>query len=259
MKVDLYYGKGLLSLQIPEASVNEIIRPSQDKAKTDNITLLQKAMTVEEADNFQDRIAGMRLCVLVDDGTRDEPFDDIFGQVFGVFRKSSQVRFLICTGTHNPETDKNDKIREQIAKAAKQAGIGHFEIYTHDCEHGTFINAGQTSRGTEVLFNALVDPVDCFVVSSDVKVHYFAGYSNPVKNFLPGICTYETAEQNHSLALDEKSTFGTHPWHKDRNRRHNPVAEDQLEGMQLIVKNRPVVIGRLKPATMGAFKTSHFE
>ena len=240
MKVDLHYGKGLLSLQIPEANVNEIIQPCQDQGKADNITLLREALAIKEADNFQDRIAGMRLCVLVDDGTRDEPFDDIFGHVFGIFQKSSQVRFLICTGTHNPKTPENDRIREQIARGAKQADIRHFKIHIHDCEQETFLKAGQTSRGTKVSFNALVDDADAFVVLSDVKVHYFAGYSNPVKDFVPGICTYETAEQNHSLALDEKSTFGTHPWHRDRNRRNNPVAEDQLEGMQLIVKNRPV-------------------
>jgi nickel-dependent lactate racemase len=240
MKVDLHYGKGFLSLQIPEANVNEIIQPCRDQGKANNITLLREALAVKEVRCFQDKIAGMRLCVLVDDGTRDEPFDDIFSQVSDILQKCTQVRFLICTGTHNPETSENDRIREQIAKAAEQAGIGHFEIHTHDCEHETFIRAGQTSRGTEVLFNALVDEADVFVVLSDVKVHYFAGYSNPVKNFLPGICTYETAEQNHSLVLDERSTFGTHPWHKDKNKRNNPVAEDQLEGMRLIVKNRPV-------------------
>jgi nickel-dependent lactate racemase len=240
MEVDLHYGKGFLSFKIPEANVNEIVQPCRDQGKANNITLLCEALRVKEADEFQDRITGMRLCVLVDDGTRDEPFDDIFGQVFHIFRKSTQVRFFICTGTHNPETSENDRIREQIIKAAEQVGVGHFEIHTHDCEHEKFIRAGQTSHGTEVLFNALVDEADVFVVLSDVKVHYFAGYSNPVKNFLPGICKYETAEQNHSLALDERSTFGTHPWHRDKNRRNNPVAKDQLEGMQLIVKNRPV-------------------
>lgn len=240
MKVDLHYGKGLVPLQIPGANVGEIIRPCQDQGKADNRTILQEATAVEQADKFQDGIASKCLCVLVDDGTRDEPFDDIFGQVFGIFRKSSMVRFLICTGTHNPETPENGRIREQIAKAARQAGIRHFELCTHDCEHETFKKAGQTSRGTEVFFNALVDDADVFVVLSDVKVHYFAGYSNPIKNFVPGICSYETAEQNHSLALDERATFGTHPWHRDRNRRNNPVAQDQLEGMQLIVGNRPV-------------------
>jgi nickel-dependent lactate racemase len=240
MKVDVHYGKGFLSLQIPEANVNEIMQPCRDQGKANNVTLLQEALVVKEVRCFQDKITGMRLCVLVDDGTRDEPFDDIFGQVFHIFRKSSQVRFLICTGTHNAETSENDRIRKQIAKSAEQAGIGNFEIHTHDCEHDKFIRAGKTSHGTEVMFNALVNEADVFVVLSDVKVHYFAGYSNPVKNFLPGICTYKTVEQNHRLALDERATFGTHPWHRDKNKRNNPVAEDQLEGMQLIVKNRPV-------------------
>ena len=88
MKVDLHYGKDFLSLQIPEANVNEIIQSRRNQGKTDNITLLREALTIEEVRNFQDRIAGMCLCVLVDDGTRDEPFYDIFGQVFHIFRKS---------------------------------------------------------------------------------------------------------------------------------------------------------------------------
>jgi nickel-dependent lactate racemase len=86
----------------------------------------------------------------------------------------------------------------------------------------------------------MADDADVFLVLSDIKVHYFAGYSNPVKNFVPGICSFRTAEQNHSLALDNKSTFGVHPWHPDSNRRKNPLACDQLEGMKLIVKERPV-------------------
>jgi nickel-dependent lactate racemase len=77
-------------------------------------------------------------------------------------------------------------------------------------------------------------------VLSDVKCHYFAGYSNPIKNFVPGICSFETAEQNHSLALDDKATFGLHPWHSEQSRRANPLAADQLEAMWLIVKDRPV-------------------
>ncbi|UCE47755.1 MAG: DUF2088 domain-containing protein, partial [Phycisphaerales bacterium] len=193
-----------------------------------------------EAEKFRDRITDKYLCVLVDDGTRDEPSNDIFGQVFYMFRTSSKVRFLVCTGTHNPQSPENDRITEQIAKAAKQACIRHFEVHIHDCERDTFKKAGQTSYGTEVFFNALVADADVFVVLSDVKVHYFAGYSNPVKNFVPGICSYETTEQNHCLALDERATFGVHPWHRDRNRTDNPVARDQLEGMQLIVENRPV-------------------
>jgi lactate racemase len=75
---------------------------------------------------------------------------------------------------------------------------------------------------------------------ADVKVHYFAGYSNPLKNFLPGICAFRTVEQNHSLALLDESTHGSHPWHPDPERRDNPLAADMVEGMALIVQGRPV-------------------
>ena len=90
------------------------------------------------------------------------------------------------------------------------------------------------------MFNAKADDARIFLVLSDVKCHYFAGYSNPIKNFAPGTCSFETAEQNHSLALDDNSTFGLHPWHRDQSRRANPVAADQLEAMQLIIRKRPV-------------------
>jgi nickel-dependent lactate racemase len=240
MKVDIHYSDSIVSLQIPEASVEHIIRPWHDEEEADNRAILRQAIAGPEVEDFQDAIAGRRLCVLLDDGTRDVPLDDIFEQLFAALRTSSFVRFLICTGTHEPATPQNGKITAQIKIAAAKAGIGNYEIHAHDCEHDKFAELGATSRGTKIICNVLADDADVFLVLSDVKVHYFAGYSNPIKNFVPGICAFRTTEQNHSLALDEKSTFGVHPWQPDSNRRDNPLASDQLEGMRLIVKERPV-------------------
>ncbi len=240
MKIDLHYGNGTVSLEVPEANVAHIIRPWQDDKETDNRVILRRAMAASVVEDFQKAITGRCLCVLLDDGTRDEPFEDIFEQLFTALRTCSFVRFLICTGTHEPETPQNNRITAQIEKAATKAGIGNYEIQAHDCEHAEFTEAGVTSHGTEIIYSALVNNADVFLVLSDIKVHYFAGYSNPIKNFVPGICAFRTAEQNHSLALDDKSTFGVHPWHPDSNRRNNPLACDQLEGMQLIIKERAV-------------------
>ncbi len=240
MKVDLHYGKGIVSLQIPDGNLAQIIRPWQDDGNTDNVTLLQQAMVAEDVERFQDEITDKRLCVLLEDGTRDSPSEDIFNQLFAVLQKSSFVRFLISTGTHDPDTPQNREITEQIETAARKAGIADFDTHAHDCENDRFVNAGTTARGTPVLYNALTDDAEIFLVLSDVKVHYFAGYSNPVKNFVPGICAFETTEHNHSLALDEMSTFGLHPWHRDESRRGNPLAQDQLEAMRLITRDRPV-------------------
>lgn len=80
MKIDLHYGEGLLCLQIPEANIEEIIRPWQDDEQSDSQTILQQTLSGEQIENFRQESTGKRLCVLLDDGTRDEPFDDIFAQ-----------------------------------------------------------------------------------------------------------------------------------------------------------------------------------
>ncbi len=240
MRVDLHYGKGIVSLQIPRKNVNDIIRPRQDKRNSSNAALVSQALACREKDDFVKEAAGKCLCVLLTDGTRDMPLDDILGQLFSALGSSSFVRFLICTGTHDAKTAENSRIEKQIEAAASEARLGDFEIHVHDCQKDRFTQAGRTSRGTEVMFNAKADDAGIFLALSDIKCHYFAGYSNPIKNFVPGICAFGTTEQNHSLALDDKSTFALHPWHRDESRKYNPLAEDQLEGMKLIVRDRPV-------------------
>ncbi len=240
MKIDIHYGDSLVGLDIPEGNISEIICPWSGEQNTNNARILQQAMARAEVADFQQAISGKSLCVLVPDGTRDLPLRDIFAQLFGALRKSALVRFFICTGTHNADTGENHTIAEQIQNEAANTGLSDFEIHIHDCQKDDFINAGKTVRGTDVIFNAKIDTNDIFLVLSDVKVHYFAGYSNPVKNFVPGLCAFATAEHNHSFALDERSTFGFHPWHTDPARRDQPLAADQLEAMRMIVKDRPV-------------------
>ena len=99
-----------------------------------------------------------------------------------------------------------------------------------------------------------------------MKAHYFAGYSNALKDFLPGVCAFKTIEDNHSMALDPKSTFGRHPYHPNPERRDNPLADDMREGMEIISKgakvftlsivtnNRELVwadAGEIEPVTAG--------
>jgi len=239
MKIDLHYGTGVVSLRVPDQNVQEIIRPWQGEQTQDAVAGL--AQTVAgHAGAFQKDVAGKRVCVLVDDGSRDEPLVDVLPHVCGVLRGTASVQFLICTGTHTADTPKNRQIRSEIEKACRDAGLHLTRVHAHDCKADEFRDVGSTSRGTRMLVNVLADEADAFLVVSDVKVHYFAGYSNPVKNFLPGISAFRTVEQNHSLALLEESTHGAHPWHPNPEQRNQPLAEDQVEGMQLIARGRPI-------------------
>jgi nickel-dependent lactate racemase len=236
--VDLHYGTGVVSLQVPERNIQEIIRPWQGEA-TQNAAGLRETIT-REAGAFRAEVAGQRVCVLMDDGTRDVPLGEVLPPVCDVLRGAASVQFLISTGTHRADTPKNGQIRGEIEKASGDAGLTVARIHAHDCQSDQFRDVGSTSRGTRVLVNTFTEEADVFLAVSDVKVHYFAGYSNPVKNFLPGVTAFRTVEQNHSLALLEESTHGAHPWHPNSEHRHNPLAEDQVEGMHLIARGRPI-------------------
>ena len=80
MNIDIHYGDRIVSLQIPRANIAHIIRPWQDEEETDNRAMLRQAMAGPEVEDFRETIAGRRLCVLLDDGTRDVPCGDIFEQ-----------------------------------------------------------------------------------------------------------------------------------------------------------------------------------
>jgi len=82
MKVEVSYGDGIVSLNIPDANLERVIRPWHDEAKADGAVRhfagLPRAMAGPDAKRFQTEIAGKRLCVLLDDATRDEPLGPIF-------------------------------------------------------------------------------------------------------------------------------------------------------------------------------------
>jgi len=249
MKIELAYDTKAVALEIPEANIEEVIRPWKQESPTENRVLLCEALGVKEAEDFVHLVTGKKVCVLLDDGTRDEPYEDIFPELFPLLTQAAELLFVICTGTHNPDTPDNKKICDLIEQTARHLGIKNFTIHIHDCWNDSYRSAGTTSYGTEIQYNTIIDEAEVFLAISDVKVHYFAGYSNPVKNFVPGVCTFLTTEQNHSLALEENSTFGRHPWHekaerrnKKSERRNNPLSADEAEGMYLVVKNRPVYV-----------------
>ena len=240
MEIKLNYSTGSLSMEIPELNISKFIKPDSESNFADNFSVISKAMESANREDFKTAVANKKLCVITTDGSRDLPLADILPQLLKSLSNCKSISYVIATGTHNRNTPQNLEILETINKCNAESGFAKPNIHIHDCQKDSFILAGKTSRGTAVEYNRVIDDADVFLVLSDVKFHYFAGYSNPVKNFVPGICSYKTAEGNHSLALDERSSFGLHPLQNDPARRDNPLACDQLEAMKMIVGERNV-------------------
>lgn len=236
MNIEVLYGSGKIGFDIPEKNLAGVIRP-----KKSAVPLSQNQIDREISDNkeFADCLQNKNLCILAPDGTRDLPIDKVLIALAPFLSRPARVRFIICTGTHNAKTQRNDLLINQIKSLMQKNSVKNFDIIVHDCEKADFIDAGTTTRQTPVLYNAAIRDMDVFLALSDIKHHYFAGYSNPVKNFVPGICAYKTAQHNHSLTLDPRSRFGAHPWHLKKDSQDNPLAADQLEAMEKIIGSKP--------------------
>ena len=187
-----------------------------------------------------EQVLGRSVGVLLPDGTRDLPLGDMLPLLLPLLKDARKVLFFLCTGSHNSQTSANSLIISTIQAQAALAGIIEYEVISHDCQKAEFSETGVTRQGTGVLYNSRLDEVGVFVALSDVKHHYFAGYSNPIKNIVPGLCAFKTIEENHSLTFDDRSRAGVHPWHPDSSRQENPLAADQLEAMLSIVRGRSV-------------------
>ncbi len=256
--IQLHYGDMSIELAIPDANIARVIRPFDAPQGPDNRTQIRRAMTGEIVESFRTFVRGKHILILTADATRDMPLADILPILLAATNGCRSARFLMCTGTHSPDAPQNIRLAQHIRQLAIAAGLPNPSITIHDCNSPDLIDAGSTAFGTPVRYHPILRDAEAFVVLSDVKCHYFAGYSNPVKYFIPGACAFATAEKNHSLALDDRSTYGRHPWHHDPARRDNPLAADQLEAMLRIVGDRPVnalttvsTSGRLQFAAFG--------
>ncbi len=190
---------------------------------------------------LENLIKNKRVTYLIDDSTRAEPHREFLEVSFPLLKRAKFLTIIIATGSHATYSKGNLEIIELIKRVAKKESMNNYEIVINDAfEKNSFDQIGHTSAGTILEVNKKALDCDVFFVTSDMKSHYFAGYSNAIKDFVPGICSYKTIEMNHSMALDSKSTFNRHPFHPDPKKRDNPLANDMWEATKLIqdFKNR---------------------
>jgi len=190
---------------------------------------------------LEDLSKNKKVCVTIEDYTRSEPHREIVLSLSKRLTKADFVQYIIVTGTHNPRDERNLRIKSLIQNIAKDIGL-KFDVAINDSRaDDEFEYVGTTKSGTKVLANKKALDAELFVTASDMKPHYFAGYSAANKHFLPGMCAFETTRVNHcGLIKNEKSNYGRHPWHYDKERQENPLSADMIEAMSLIAKDRPI-------------------
>jgi nickel-dependent lactate racemase len=237
LKVTLAYGDQEIELDIPDANLAGTIAPKQIKLISNIPDELDRVMSNPHGSLLSELVKSKSVCVLVEDHTRDEPHQELLNAIAPSLIDANRVVFIITTGSHEVEHPGNIEIKKMIKAAAQDAELSNYSIIIHDCMNADFVNMGTTSRGTPIFINSLAAGHDVYVAIADMKAHYFAGYSNALKDFLPGICGFDSIEANHAMALDPNSTFGLHPYHPNEEKRGSPLADDMREAMEIITRD----------------------
>lgn len=236
--IRLPYGDGTVELSVPPDRLRVAEPPVAGDTAAPGDALRDALRAPLGSPPLEQLASGRRVAYLIDDATRSEPHQAFVEAVLPALRVARCVRAIVATGSHERMSEGNRRLLALLEQTADRHGVTlHASI--HDCHDGSLnTHVGVTSRGTPVEINRHVLGADLVVITSDVKNHYFAGYSNPLKNILPGVSSFAGVERNHSFALESESTFGRHPWHPDPERRTNPVAEDMLEAAHMVLEGR---------------------
>ncbi len=177
------------------------------------------------------------VLVLVNDATRPTPTAAMLEALWPEI-SSWDLSFLVATGTHRaPSEEEMRRIFGGLWEEVRGS------VRVHDARDAArLVPVGRTAAGTEVRLDQKAMEAERLLVLSSVEAHYFAGYTGGRKIVLPGISGFDTIEQNHRLAMDERAQA---LWLEG-----NPVHEDMDEALGFLLEGRRLfsVLTVLDPA-----------
>ena len=170
---------------------------------------------------------GKKKVVLVtSDHTRAVPSKITLPLELAEIRKGNpdaDITILIATGLHRPTTE------EEQRRMFGDAIVDNEKIVVNKAfEPDQFTNMGVLPSGAEFHVNKLAAECDLLICEGFIEPHFFAGFSGGRKSILPGICSQETVNENHSYkAIASK-------YSKTGVLEHNPIHEDMVCAARMV-------------------------
>ncbi|MDH3365039.1 MAG: nickel-dependent lactate racemase [Thermoplasmata archaeon] len=225
MKIQVPFGEGVETVDVPEDSIGEIVFPNELQMKDEETLLLDALSNPLGSRGLSEFLKGAKdVVVIVNDATRPTPTAMILNQINSQL-KEYDFKVVIATGMHRAPTE--DEYRFIFGERHEDLRP---HVHPHDSKNGETVRLGTTKRGTEVRLNKMVMEADKIIVIGSVEPHYFAGYTGGRKAFLPGVSAYGTIEQNHKLALSIEA--------QALRLEGNPVHEDMKEAMTYLEEEK---------------------
>ncbi len=221
MKVDMKYGKGTVSVDIPDKNLVGVLETVQSIPLSDANLAVRKAISTPISSASLADIASDRdsACIVISDITRPVPNQVILPPILETLERigisREKITILIATGIHRP--NEGEELEELVGRSIKESYhiVNHFsqESKTH-----TFL--GKTHKGTPVYIDKTYLSADLKIITGLIEPHLMAGYSGGRKAICPGLASIETMKVMHGPELMEhpNSAVGIldgNPFHKE--------------------------------------------
>jgi nickel-dependent lactate racemase len=220
---DIPYGKGYLSVNVPDEHLVGVLRPT-DRGRMNGSEIVQVSRALESplgSGTLPDLAKEKKhILIITSDHTRPMPSHITMPLLLDQLRQGStdaEIRILIATGTHRPMQENEIRRRFGDRIADEETLINHI---CEDKENIVF--KGILPSGGELWLNALVDWSDLLIAEGFVEPHFFAGFSGGRKSVLPGIAGRQSIFYNHNAA------FIGHPLARQGSLEGNPLHKDML-------------------------------
>lgn len=200
VNIPIPYHRSQLDLRILEHNLKAVIYPSGYKANT---TIAEETLILEALKNpdgtptLRDLAKGKkRIVIVTSDHTRAMPSKVTLPLLLSEIRQGNaeaDIIILIATGLHRAPT------KAELYSMFGEDIVDRENIAINDAfRKDDFVRICSLPSGAEFYVNRLAAECDLLIAEGFIEPHFFAGFSGGRKSILPGICSEETVNENHS-------------------------------------------------------------
>ncbi len=222
--IQIPYYTSTLPLHVSEENLKEVITAKlheYDPGKSEE-ALVREALAHPIGTPLLRELAvgKKRVVIVTSDHTRAVPSKltlPILLEEIRLGNPDADITILIATGLHRATTP------EEQRRMFGDRIVDHEKIAVNNAfDPSQFVHVCTLPSGADFNVNKLAVECDLLVTEGFIEPHFFAGFSGGRKSILPGICSQETVNENHSYKAISS------PYSNTGVLEHNPIHEDMV-------------------------------
>lgn len=206
MNFELGYSKSTVKFEIDDKNLATVINPNPVDVQVGGRNEVKRSLENPIGADRLSKIVkpGESIVIITSDITRPVPSYDVIPpildelQLAGVEDKDVTVVFALGSHRCHTEEEKIKLVGEEVYNRVKCI----------DCDPKDAIHVGTSSVGTPYDVFSVVAKADRVICVGNIEFHYFAGYSGGAKAIMPGVCTRDAIQSNHSMMIRPEAATG---------------------------------------------------